>query len=113
MRKVSPTARLRSIWNTTGHSSTLYAGDNAFLFAPMYKTFDFSLLSDIQVGIDGIMDSDVRVVTGKGFIDLLGNEGRIYSTDGRLVYSGASRAEVISGVYVVVLDGKTVKVFVK
>lgn len=99
--------------STTGHSSTLYAGDNAFLFAPMYKTFDFSLLSDIQVGIDGIMDSDVRVVTGKGFIDLLGNEGRIYSTDGRLVYSGASRAEVISGVYVVVLDGKTVKVFVK
>lgn len=99
--------------STTGHSSTLYAGDNAFLFAPKYKTFDFSLLSDIQVGIDGIMDSDVRVVTGKGFIDLLGNEGRIYSTDGRLVYSGASRAEVISGVYVVVLDGKTVKVFVK
>ena len=99
--------------STTGHSSTLYAGDNAFLFAPMYKTFDFSLLSDIQVGIDGSMDSDVRVVTGKGFIDLLGNEGRIYSTDGRLVYSGASRAEVISGVYVVVLDGKTVKVFVK
>ena len=41
--------------STTGHSSTLYAGDNAFLFAPKYKTFDFSLLSDIQVGIDGIM----------------------------------------------------------
>lgn len=41
--------------STTGLSSTLYAGDNAFLFAPKYKTFDFSLLSDIQVGIDGIM----------------------------------------------------------
>lgn len=41
--------------STTGHSSTLYVGDNAFLFAPKYKTFDFSLLSDIQVGIDGIL----------------------------------------------------------
>lgn len=100
------------------NSDSLNTGDNAFMIAPYYvelKTEQVTL-DAVPTGIDNFgydMDGVAQIIVGKGFIDMNGNEGVIYSADGRLVYSGGSRAELAQGVYVVSLGRKAVKVLVK
>ena len=87
-------------------------GDNVLEFSPVYA---LTTIDDkgIATEIEDLADDMLNVEVGTGYIDMLGNDGRIFAADGREVYVGAGRAEVGQGVYMVVLPGKTLKVMVK
>lgn len=87
------------------------AGDNVLEFSPLYATANVP--DNIATDVEELVDDMLNVEVGTGYIDMLGNDGRIFAADGREVYVGAGRAEVGQGVYMVVLPGKTLKVMVK
>jgi hypothetical protein len=69
--------------------------------------------SELISGVDDVVATGVKVVATKGEITVTGAKNvRIYTMAGALV-STADKAEVAAGAYVVVADGKTVKVLVK
>ena len=67
----------------------------------------------IMTGVNNVTGNRFSIFAGKGFIDLNGNEADVYTGDGRHVYAGSGRTYVPQGVYLVRLDGATVKVLVK
>lgn len=99
--------------NTTPSKTMTWQGeDNAYVLSPVYAKTSITA-DDIFTDIENIADDMLNVEVGTGYIDMLGNDGRIFAADGREVYVGAGRAEVGQGVYMVVLPGKTLKVMVK
>ena len=104
---------------TNTASGKLIQGDDSFLLAPVYadvKAADesFREAGGQLTGVDSIaVDGIGNVLVGRGFIDLNGNEGMIYSTDGRALYQGNGRKNLESGVYVVTFAGRSLKVLVK
>jgi hypothetical protein len=80
-----------------------------------YKNyFDIVVLPPMVVtGVDNVDAAGVKVVATKGEITVTGAQNvKIYTMAGALV-STADKAEVAAGAYVVVADGKTVKVLVR
>lgn len=70
------------------------------------------------VGIEGVDAEGVSVGAGAGFISVAGAEGlnaTVYNVNGALVADGVARDryEVVPGLYVVAVAGKTYKVMVK
>ena len=99
--------------NTTPSKTMTWQGeDNAYVLSPVYAPTQIND-GDIFTDIENIADDMLNIEVGTGYIDMLGNDGRIFAADGREVYVGAGRAEVGQGVYMVVLPGKTLKVMVK
>lgn len=108
-----PTAAAPARENTTPSKTMTWQGeDNAYVLSPVYAPTSITG-DDIFTDIENIADDMLNVEVGTGYIDMLGNDGRIFAADGREVYVGAGRAEVGQGVYMVVLPGKTLKVMVK
>ena len=97
---------------TPSKTMTWQGEDNAYVLSPVYASTSITA-DDIFTDIKNIADDMLNVEVGTGYIDMLGNDGRIFAADGREVYVGAGRAEVGQGVYMVVLPGKTLKVMVK
>ena len=97
---------------TPSKTMTWQGEDNAYVLSPVYASTKIGD-GDIFTDIENIADDMLNVEVGTGYIDMLGNDGRIFAADGREVYVGAGRAEVGQGVYMVVLPGKTLKVMVK
>ena len=97
---------------TSSKTMTWQGEDNAYVLSPVYASTSITN-DDIFTDIENIADDMLNVEIGTGYIDMLGNDGRIFAADGREVYVGAGRAEVGQGVYMVVLPGKTLKVMVK
>lgn len=99
--------------NTAPSKTMTWQGeDNAYVLSPVYAPTSIGE-GDIFTDIENIADDMLNIEVGTGYIDMLGNDGRIFAADGREVYVGAGRAEVGQGVYMVVLPGKTLKVMVK
>lgn len=96
----------------SGASGTLAEGDNAYLLVPSYTMVNLGD-ENLDVAVDSVLGDTAGIESGKGYIDMLGNEGTIYAADGRKVYAGAARAELTPGVYMVTLEGRTFKVLVK
>lgn len=64
--------------------------------------------------VESTFASSVSVATGNGYIEVLGaSEVTVYDIAGALIGGGDTRFEVVSGVYVVVADGKAMKVIVR
>lgn len=70
-------------------------------------------LTDIQTSIEDVEMNGAGIVAGAGFIDMMGNEGAVYSVDGRVLYQGAGRVELPAGIYVAATASETMKVIVK
>lgn len=96
-------------------TTTLTSGDNAFLLAPVYTTIKtYGNADGVPTGVEGITeDSYANVVTGNGYIEVEGSNVEIYNAAGMVIATAAGRYDVNPGVYVVRLNGKTVKVLVK
>lgn len=81
-----------------------------------------SRLVEVTFGIDGIADAElpeVMIVVNDNHLSVVGYQGSMCIADisGRVIYNGyytgKDDVELLSGIYVVKLDGKTVKVLVK
>lgn len=78
-------------------------------------------LTYIEGGVEALDANAPRVATGKGFVEVLNADGKhisVHATDGKTVYTGTAYSPRYSipasaGVYVVTIDGKSVKAIVK
>ena len=74
------------------------------------------MVSEVGAGVDGV-ESEVKVIAGRGVIRIEGEvqATSVYNVNGQAVVLGSPEKEfnVSAGIYVVVTDGKTVKVLVK
>ena len=78
-------------------------------------------LTYIEGGVEALDVNAPRVATGKGFVEVLNADGKhisVHATDGKTVYTGTAYSPRYSipasaGVYVVTIDGKSVKAIVK
>lgn len=87
-------------------------------FVPVLQAYNVDIVDvvynnkEVPTGIDDVnMQGDI--VAGDGFVDMRGNDGKIYSVDGRLIYTGNGRVALSGGVYIVVTSRETIKVIVK
>ena len=86
--------------------------ENYMVFVSVPAKADFNL-TDIQTSIENVEMNAAGIVAGAGFIDMMGNEGAVYSVDGRVLYQGAGRVELPAGIYVAATASETMKVIVK
>ena len=107
---------MRRANGTNDNDLKLTNGDSAFLLVPYYtdvKAYGETVIDGQLTGVGQVELPVANVLVGRGFIDLNGNEGMIYSTDGRALYQGNGRKNLESGVYVVTFAGRSLKVLVK
>ena len=80
-------------------------------FFPGYG--DMQMPYDIMTGVETVTAAGASIIAGEGFIDLMGNDGGVFGTDGTVLYLGSGRVELPAGIYVVKTAADALKVIVK
>ncbi len=91
------------------------AAGTAEAFVGPHATYSFvaGTDSDFQTGVETVTAIGANIITGEGFIDLMGNDGGVFGTDGTVLYLGNGRVELPAGIYVVKTASEALKVIVK
>lgn len=83
-------------------------------FVALYGKTNSLEISNIQTSVEDAVMSGAVVKAGQGYIEVVGAEtSSVYSVSGAMVGNDESRYDVVPGVYVVIADGKAVKVVVR
>ena len=99
--------------NGPSKASVVVSGDdNGEVLASYPAKFTFKW-EEIFTSVESVSTPDGELVkSGKGYIELLAEDARIYSVDGVLIAKGSGRHEVARGTYIVLVGDKAGKVFV-
>lgn len=75
-----------------------------------FKVTYFTPSAGSTSSVADVVSTDVKVVAADGVIRVEGSQFAVYTLAGQQVYNGVGEARLDRGVYVVVVDGKAVKV---
>lgn len=94
------------------------SGAEKIAFVPELDQYDIPVATinntnDMPTGVENVEMGSLGIQVGKGFINMNGNDGSIYSIDGKHIYTGNGYVEVEAGVYVITSSGNSAKVLVK
>lgn len=83
-------------------------------YVALYGKTNSVQISDIQTSVEDAVMGGAVVKAGQGYIEVIGAEtSSVYSVSGAMLGNDESRYDVVPGVYVVIADGRAVKVVVR